>query len=482
MNLFIRFAVATTLLVFADFAHGQTTRQTSTGDSAIEAAVDWPPTVDPKFTTTRSVDGRAIEHYTHGERKSWGYPASEAGHWGYHAGQESGPGGQNHNTFYLVAPKTGRDNAPLCVVLHSANRTGFDYLGYASLNRKVDPTDDPPTATTSSPDDFYALYLNSTNDEWWGWNQARQSSNFATNINAPAPAELRVLDTIEWILTKCNIDRNRIYLCGVSMGGCGSLGIGMPHGDIFAAVRVVVPAGTEYAGYRMGGFTSPPADNTPENERAHWLKAASGFGIPDPPVIVNFSATNDSWSATQPALLAAALNGRLPLILGWGPFGHTGSSRPIGQFSFCDVALAFPWLQIRRNEAYPVFTRTSCDQRAPWSNSPAKADESGQINAWFRWKSERDTPSEFAMEIWIEHPKIGNPPAGIPESATSDITLRRLQQFKITPSTTYAWRLSRGESAIASGAASPDAANLLTVPAASLTTEPVELSIKATAR
>jgi len=53
------------------------------------------------------------------------------------------------------------------------------------------------------------------------------------------------------------------------------------------------------------------------------------------------------WSKTQPALLLAARVGHLPLILGWGPFGHTAFGKYIVKYPPCDVALAFPWLEIR---------------------------------------------------------------------------------------------------------------------------------------
>ena len=97
-------------------------------------------------------------------------------------------------------------------------------------------------------DDGYVLYLNSTNDEWWGWTAAHRDGSPSTLT----PAEKRVFDTIEWVITRYKIDRNAVYLSGVSMGGCGALALGLPHGDIFAAVLVVVPAGTEYAALRMG--------------------------------------------------------------------------------------------------------------------------------------------------------------------------------------------------------------------------------------
>jgi hypothetical protein len=440
-------------------------------------AADWPPTLDTNNATIRSHDGRTIERYTHGPREAWGYPPSAKGEWGYPAAQETGSAQQNHNSFYVVAPKEPRAHAPLCVVLHSAGRTAYDYLGFACLERKIENSDDPATAMTNPPDDVYALFLSSMNGEWWGWSQARQSTNFARHINAPPPAELRVLDTIEWVVTRYKIDRNRIYLCGASMGGCGALGIGMPHGDIFAAVRVSVPAGTGYAAYRMGGFAPSPPMDAPQTERDAWMKRCAGVGLPDPPVVVDFSSQADDWAATQPALLQAAQIGRLPLVLSWGRFGHTVFASLIAKYPLCRVTLAYPWMEIRKNEAYPVFTHASSDQRSPWLNAPAEFDDSGQINAWFRWKNQRDTPSSFVMQLWIAHPTVKNPPPTMPENATTDITLRRLQRFKVQPGGTYTWQISRNGQPSDSGKIMPDAENLLTIHRVTLTTTPAELTV-----
>ena len=275
--------------------------------AALAQADDWPPALDSTNTTTQTKDGRTIERYTHGPREAWGYPESASGEWSKPPDQETGVAQQNHDCFYVVAPKQPRENAPLCVVLHSANRTAYDYLGFACLGRQIENREDPTTVMTNSPDDFYSLYLNSTNAEWWGWSQARQNS--ARNINIPTPAERRVLDTIEWVVKQHKIDRNRIYLCGVSMGGCGTLGLGMPHGDVFAAIRADVPAGTGYASARMGGFAPSPAPDAPQGERDAWLLRAAGVGLPDPPVICDFSSQTDTWSITQPALSAGRAGG-----------------------------------------------------------------------------------------------------------------------------------------------------------------------------
>jgi hypothetical protein len=445
--------------------------------AGVAHAAAWPPELDTRNPVTRCNDGRKVERYWHGPRAAWGYPASADDEWKYPAPEETGPAEQNHNSFYVVEPQRPRKNAPLIVILHSANRTAYDYLGFACLARKVEAGDDPATAMTNPPHDFYALFLNSTNTEWWGWTQAQ--ANMAKHIHAPPPAELRVLDTIEWVVSHYQIDRKRIYLTGISMGGSGALGIGMPHGDIFAAMRVTVPAGTGYAAYTMGNFRAPEAADVSQDDQKNSLDRASGSSLPDPPVVVDFSSQIDSWSKTQPALLEAAQIQRLPLIFSWGKFGHTIFGSHIAQYPLCQIALAYPWLQIRRNQAYPVFTHASSNQHSPWTSPPPQADDSGQTNAYFRWKNIRDTSSTFAMKLWIAHPPVQNPPASMPNTAVVDITFRRLEQFKIRPGYKYIWQLKEHGRVIASGQASLGAANLLTIPQVKITTARESLLINA---
>jgi hypothetical protein len=430
---------------------------------------DWPPSLDRRNEIVQTSGGRRMERYTHGARSAWGYPDTSPAEWQYRSGQETGKLGQNRNSFYVVLPQHPRRHAPLCVVMHSANRTAFDYLGFQFLNRKVDPADDPTAIMTRVPDDCYALYLNSTNEEWWGWTIARTDrGKYATTLT---PAEKRVLDTIGWAIARYKIDRNRVYLSGVSMGGCGALGLGLPHGDIFAAMFVDVPAGTEFAMLRL---RRPPVAAPPMN-----AELSLGVGLPEPPVVVDFFAQNDQWSETQPDLLEAAQAGQLSLIAAWGPFGHTAFSTALVKYSQVDVALTFPWSEIRKNAAYPLFTNASSNQRPPKIGSSGDFDESGQMNAYFRWKSRQDKTSRFAMDLWLAHPVVANPPPAMPDTSTTDITLRRLQSFKVQPGKTYTWGLTRDGRTIASGRVVPDAASLLIIPRVTLSVTPATLSVEA---
>ena len=177
-------------------------------------------------------------------------------------------------TWSLRASLTGMHRSVSSCIL--PNRTAFDYMGFQFLNRRIDAGSDPLHVMTRMPDDCYGLFLNSPNAEWWGWRTA--SHDMAKYSTTLTPAEKRVLDTIEWVAVHYKIDRNRIYLSGVSMGGCGTLGIGLPHGDIFATILADVPAGTEYVALRRG-FPAALASGASPAEQDIWTEKISGLGL-----------------------------------------------------------------------------------------------------------------------------------------------------------------------------------------------------------
>jgi hypothetical protein len=414
----------------------------------VSAVIDWKPVEDQSNPYVKAIDGRVIERFTHVNRDRWGYPAART------------------NYFFLVHPLKKARHAPLCVVLHSLNRTAFDYLGYYFLNRKVDPADEPADHAETIPADAYTLFLDSEgNEEWWGWTTAR--ADIQKYSQHPTPTENRVLDCIEWVARNYAIDRNRIYLTGVSMGGCGSLGIGLVHGDVFAAIRVWVPGGTSYAACRMG-FLPPDGSGA---------KAAFNASLPDPPVVVDLSASNDGWSDDEGVLQTMAADDRFPLIMGWGPFGHTGAYSPVAKYPYCAAVLSLPWMEIRKNEAYPVFTAASTDQQPPWDKSPKDTAATGQINGFFRWRSVIDRPNRFVMRLWLQAPATDKLATIIPQQSTADLTLRRLQHFKVDRDRVYEWNFTRGKEVLASGKIRPDDAGCLTIRHVTITGDPLELQL-----
>ena len=69
-------------------------------------------------------------------------------------------------------------------------------------------------------------------------------------------------------------------------------------------------------------------------------------------------------------------------------------------------------------------------------------------------------------------------PTEIPAEAVADVTLRRLQRFKVDASKEYVWELRRQDKVVASGTIRPDAAGLLTVPRLTITEVPAKLVLR----
>lgn len=391
-----------------------------------------------KKTQDKEYKGRALVRYEHDCLDDWR------------------PVTAKRQNFYVMLPKAKSDAAPLIVYLHSAggNAESESSIG-GDFVIKAGP-------------EFMGLMPHSPVGEvdgWWGANSIR--ANKEKYAQKMTPTELRVLATVEWVVQTYKVDRNRIYLCGISMGGSGALGLGMSHGDVFASIWTGVPAGAIHVMHRMRFPEPVPATASP-SARDAYLRAVSGQGLPDAPPILNFSSHTDPWSKDQPSLLRAVHAGRHPMVFAWGPWGHSNSYDRTHR-----AAYEFPWLVIRKNEAYPVFTDASTDQNYPGSN-PAKPDPDGQINALFRWKNVVDTSEEFAMDLRLVNKSDLSTPMTLPMRSTADVTPRRLQKFNVQAGKTYAWTFGSTRA----GAVRADPAGLVTIPRLDLSDEPTRLTLK----
>lgn len=316
---------------------------------------DWPPEREKESVFTE----RKLEVFKHGTKSEWGYAAPQ------------------RDTFLVLHPKQARPNAPLYVVLHSA---GHDVHSCLACTTTVGNHD-----IYHSPEDFFALYLDcraNKGDWWWGGDKYKSSE--------VSPTDKRVIDTVKWVVKQYGLDENRVYLSGNSMGGSGTLGIGMRHGDVFAAIKANVPAKVEHVSQRM--YFPPltmPADVT----------------IPEPPIVIDYSAPNDTWSKGHENFVKAMSDRKYPLFLYWGPFGHANNHEKIMKVN--DLINSFDWLNVKKNEAYPVFTNASTNDPLPWPDQLTDKN-SGQVNAFFRWKAISDTPQAMEKASESARPRSGN--------------------------------------------------------------------------
>lgn len=387
--------------------------------AACAQTTGWPPEKEKESPFA----GRKLETFKHGIKKEWGYAASQ------------------RDTFLVLHPKQARSNAPLYVVLHSA---GHDVYSCLACTTTVGNHD-----IYHSPEDFFALYVDcraNRGDWWWGSNKYKGPE--------VSPTDKRVIDTVKWVIKQYGIDENRVYLCGNSMGGSGALGIGMRHGDVFAAVKANVPAGVEHVSSRM--YLPPrivPADVI----------------LPDPPIVIDYSAQNDRWSKGHDAFVKAMNERKYAIFFYWGPFGHANNHEQIMKVN--DLINSFDWLSVKKNEAYPVFTNASSNNPLPWPDRLADK-KSGQVNAFFRWKNVRDAQDSIEMSLFLTRPSELKTTFTIPAEATADVSLRRLQTMQVAPGETVRWAFGG-----AKGEAQADTVGCITIPRLKITTEPATLSV-----
>ena len=378
------------------------------------------------------IDGRQAEVFQHGVRPEWGYKQPQ------------------QDTFVVVHPKADRKNAPLYVVLHSA---GHDVMSCLKCTRTVGNHD-----IYRSPDDFYALYVDcraNKGDWWWGGMHVGDAGLTQRNSGSDlSPVEKRVMDSIQWTMAKYGIDANRVYLCGNSMGGSGTLGIGLRHGDVFAAIKANVPAGIEHASHRMGF----PPQSLPETVK-----------LPDPPVAIDYSAQNDNWSKGHERFVKAMNDRKYALYFYWGPFGHANNHAAIEKVN--DLINTFDWLSIKKNEAYPVFANATGNGTLPWPDD-LKSKSAGHINAFFRWKNLTDAKGRLEMSLFLATPATVKTTFEIPKEASADVSLRRIQNTHFAPGQAFKWTFGS-----AHGEGKADASGLVTIPGLKVTAEATTLLI-----
>ena len=400
---------------------------------ALAALADWTPTKLPDRPKDLAAIRRPVDVYQHDAKADWGYPAPQK------------------DTFVVIHPKEPRKNAPLYVVLHSA---GHDVISCAKCTPEPGNHD-----IYRSPDDFYALYLDcraNKGDWWWGGMHAKDEGLIKRNSGGnPVPVERRVIDCVKWVIQTYEIDANRVYLCGNSMGGTGTLGIGMRNGDVFAAIKANVPAGIEHVSQRMYF----PPQSVPKD-----LK------IPDPPVAVDYSAPNDGWSFGHERFVQAMNDRKYALYFYWGPFGHANNTSQILKVN--DLIDSFDWLGVKKNEAYPAFTNATGNGKLPWPDQ-LKDKTAGQVNAFFRWKNVSDSKDRLEMSLFLATPDVLKTAFEIPKEASADVTLRRIQNLSVKAGESLAWTYGA-----AKGEVTADAEGILTIPQLKISGTPEMLTLR----
>lgn len=345
------------------------------------------------------------------------YAAWDSPWWGYYGHQ-----------FNVSArdPMTSGVLYPLTLNVHAARGAGYfappaplDTTGVrlSPSDLKFDDGPDPYTGKKR----FYT--------GWFG--SVRRSIAPMLAINN---TEQRLLRYVKLISTDSayQVDSNRIYAYGSSMGGGGALHMALHHPTVFAAAASVPWIDAEAWSGQDGwsDFAANPPVNSSNGplwrnwQNMNWVvnHYAESFPVPPPPTIQTFRKDDPVIDESRyPAFLTSLEQKQFSYLAKWQDGGHAALWLTEPSASY---------LRFKKNEAYPVFTNSST------SNSTTAQE--GQRNLFLDWGSSlhslgsgtaiADTGTNFSMSF-----------KSLQGNAIADVTIRQAQQFRPVPGQSIIW-------------------------------------------
>ncbi|MBL8027843.1 MAG: T9SS type A sorting domain-containing protein [Fibrobacteres bacterium] len=292
--------------------------------------------------------------------------------------------------------------------------------------------------------------------------------------------EMRILNYIMAIAKEpsWNVDTNRIYIGGSSMGGGGTFMTSFHNPGVFAAISpslALVEYGywgeTQFVGKfgtRSLGLTSRNGENIWDHTSIPFL--LKKYPLSDyPPVVSGIGSKDPKMSMRLYRWLYKVFAETKYGIWGaWGNFGHsTGSYDNINYERF------------KRNELYPAFANASNDDNYGQYDADTlhtatendslylRCDSAGNMNAQIDWVSSLHAINTLSgNNTLIDNvDTIGISFTTSKVKTSVDITPRRIQNFIVDTRHKYNWinkDLATGQ-IVASGTITPDVNGLLTV-------------------
>ena len=135
-------------------------------------------------------------------------------------------------SYGLYLPNSFKESKtyPLVVVLHGLNSNPRQILGYPKLTKYADEND------------YILVAPMGYNERGWYGSRGKGGGRGKDPDNLGELSEQDVMNVLKLTQQNFNIDSNRIYLFGHSMGGGGSMHLAMKYPSTWAAIAVVAPA------------------------------------------------------------------------------------------------------------------------------------------------------------------------------------------------------------------------------------------------
>lgn len=347
---------------------------------------------------------------------------------------------------------TGTPNLPLIVDLHASNATGggageygdsYAYFGDRSMGYQdgmpgVFSVQEDRTAsgnqlrmrnrdTIVHPDGSRGVETH-----WFGY----LAETVRLERHAHPFTEARLLHWIDFVIDHYEVDPERVYARGQSMGAWGTMTFAYRRPEIFAAVHPSLPrfrqrslAALFVAGSRDDD-TLPSGENWREHHDA--IRFVESHRAETLPFVAWNIGRQDGFSTWQEQvdMVHALTAARQGFAFAWNNGNHSDGTAPSSI-----VRGDYPLERFARDLSFPAFTESSLDEDVG-TGDPSAGDLQGGINLGFEW----DDPEESATSWRVV---IGNHRCVAPMTVT--ITPRRTQRFRPTPGTPIRYTSSRGE-------------------------------------
>lgn len=305
--------------------------------------------------------------------------------------------------------------------------------------------------------------------DWWtGYHELygkgpRDQKTWSGGVVHPY-TQTRLLSLVDWAATQWDIDRNRVFVGGVSMGGSGTPMLAIRHPDRIAWaigwVGVHMPhLSPQFKNSYAQVYGEPDwgvkfEDGTPVWDYFNDAWYLRQYPERETPFITWSNGKNDSLIGWPQAVefYKAMQETRRPHLFVWGQAGHL--QRAIMPRTHDQRVMP---LDIRIDQSLPAFTRCSLDDN-PGNGDPNDGDKEGAINQWLYWETKDivDQPGAWEMTVAImdKAPK---------DECTVDLTPRRLQQFTVKAGDTFTWSNNNAGKEVQSGTGIADTHGLITI-------------------
>jgi pimeloyl-ACP methyl ester carboxylesterase len=308
--------------------------------------------------------------------------------------------------------------------------------------------------------------------DWWtGYHERlwrgslKTKADWANGFVRPY-SQRRMLAFLDWVSTKWEVDLSRTFAAGISMGGSGSLMLALrfPERIAWAMSWVGVHRPSKSPQFKSSYanvYGKPEWEVQFEDGTPVWNYFDDAWYLrryPDKEIgFVTFSnGKNDKGIGWAQAVdfYRALQETRRPHLFVWGQAGH--NQRGIMPQGGGERTMT---IDIRIDQSLPAFTNCSLDQN-PGNGDPSDGDPKGQINAYLYWETANIVDERGSWEM-----TIGLVDKAPQNSATVDITPRRLQKFKVSPNERIQWTnvSLKDRKTIQSGQVIADRLGLITV-------------------